>query len=42
MDDNTTNAPSSRAPMPVKVLGTLAIVGLIIAILLLAMKVITF
>ncbi|WP_300973577.1 hypothetical protein [Sphingomonas sp. LHG3406-1] len=42
MDDNLTNAPRSRAPGGVRLLGIAAILFLIIAILLLATGVVNF
>ena len=42
MDDNLTNAPRSRSSGATKLIGTLAIVALIIAILLLATGVVNF
>ena len=42
MDDNLTNAPRSRSSGTAKLIGTLVIVALIIAILLLATGVVNF
>jgi len=42
MDDNRTNAPSSRAPGLAKILGTLAILALVIAIILLGTGAVNF
>jgi hypothetical protein len=42
MDDNFTNAPRSKSSGPVKLIGTLAILFLVIAIILLATGVVNF
>lgn len=42
MDDNPTNAPRARSSAPAKLIGTLAIIALVIAILLLATGVVNF
>ena len=42
MDDNFTNAPRSKSSGPAKLIGTLVILGLILAIILLATGVVNF
>jgi hypothetical protein len=42
MDDNITNAPRSKSSAPAKIIGTLVILALVIAIILLATGVFNF
>ena len=42
MDDNFTNAPRSHASRPAKLIGIIAIIALVIAILLLSTGVLNF
>lgn len=42
MDDNFTNAPRSRSPIIIKIIGTLVILALVAAIILLATGVVNF
>ena len=42
MNDNPTNAPEARSPRAIKVIGTLAILLLVLAIILLATGIVNF